>query len=413
MSKLKTFGIVSLLLLLLASIGIISWYVYIKFGAEKVIVADTYYVGLQTVADGTETKHFVEVNYLSNDSGNGISLFEIKFNYLMDENQNELFSQGLQYTEEKSVAFIDHARLTKTVYSHKNFFGWETVKYHFIDTRPCEYSVQRYNYMSYDDYKTTLISTNPINNDSFFRIQIGDKLYGMKFKGEVPIMADYVEFNQGFGHTHSYKAFVNYDVDYFAASLFDSVQSLENGTKSACVFEFGDLFDYYEYDEDLKRYSSEPVVKEQAELIATDIKSYYSILVNKNKSGAKQASDSLFNSINGSPTFNLVDIETEDYFYGKTTLTLDNAVDSAELAYVKISDKYVALKIKDSFNSAYLPYVNDIELKILINLDLIKAEGLEFVGFTLDSGLQNYKIISCQTVETVNGELVYSGVAYA
>ena len=92
MKALKVTGIISLIVFLLASVGIISWFTWIKLAGDKVLVSDTYYVGLQTTTDGN-TKHFVEVNYYKNSSGDGLGLYDVKFNYLMDENNTEKLSE--------------------------------------------------------------------------------------------------------------------------------------------------------------------------------------------------------------------------------------------------------------------------------------------------------------------------------
>ena len=73
-----------------------------------------------------------------------------------------------------------------------------------------------------------------------------------------------------------------------------------------------------------------------------------------------------------------------------------------------------ALKLKEDFVDCYTQdkYKDKIYLSVLIDLDKLKASGKTFVGFTGDSGLFNFVIKSCETVETVDGELVYSEVAY-
>ena len=411
MSKLKIAGISLISLFLIFSIAVISWFTYIKLEGAEVIVSDTYYVGLQTLPDGSDTQYFVEVNYLSNETNNGVALFEVKFNYLMDENQTAFFSQGLQYTNKDEVDFTDDVKKTKEYYD-KNFWGWETIKWNYISYQVHGLGTQRYNYMSADDYATTLESTNPIDNDSFFKIKIGDDIYGMKFKGQVATMDKYKEFDAGNWTTQSYKTFTDYNVDYFVAALFNSVQSLENGTTRACVFEFGDLFDYYEYDQDLKQYKQDKVELDKAVLISRDIKSYYSILIHKDKVGATKASDSLFNCVDGTSNFNVSNANSQDYFYGRTTVHADIEEGASEFSIVELTDTKVALKLNDSFNKAYLPYAEKLELVVLINLDILTSQGLEFMGFTADCGLDKYNVVSCKTVQTIDGELVYSEVAY-
>ena len=53
-------------ILLIVCIGINVWYLYVYlYGADKVI-SNTFEVGLQKLKDGSDTKYFVEINYLSN-----------------------------------------------------------------------------------------------------------------------------------------------------------------------------------------------------------------------------------------------------------------------------------------------------------------------------------------------------------
>ena len=88
MSVAKKILIFVISLLLSVCVGINVWYLYIYlYGMDKV-VSSTFEVGLQTLADDSETRYFIEVNYLSNEDGNGVELFEIKFNYMFDEDQN-------------------------------------------------------------------------------------------------------------------------------------------------------------------------------------------------------------------------------------------------------------------------------------------------------------------------------------
>ena len=409
MKALKITGIVSLIVFLLASVGIISWFTWIKLAGDKVLISDTYYVGLQTTTDGN-TKHFVEVNYYKNSSGDGLGLYDVKFNYLMDENQTDFFSQGLQYVDNKKVGLeVDVVRRLEEF--DENFWGWEWNKYAYVTQTFKSLTTRRYNYMSSDDYVSTSISTNPLDNNSLFKIQIGDELYGMKFKGEVE-QHGYVEFDDGAWNTSYYRTVTNYDVDFFASKVFEGIQTLKSGTSHTVVFEFGDLFDYYEFDEEENQFKKDKVILDKAKLIEHEIKSYYSVLVNIHDSGVKRANESLFNCVDGSPSFNMTDVVSEDYFYGRTLISVDNAEGEAELTYVKVADNKAAIKLSNAFNNAYLPYAEKIELNILINLDLIIADGLEFVGFTADSGLSNYVVKNCQTVETIDGELVYSEVAY-
>ena len=99
MSVRKKILIISLTILLLICAFINIWYLYIRmFGVQKV-VSSTFEVGLQSLKneENPDTKYFIEINYLSNQAQNGDEVFEIKFNYMLDENQSAFYSQGLQF----------------------------------------------------------------------------------------------------------------------------------------------------------------------------------------------------------------------------------------------------------------------------------------------------------------------------
>ena len=407
MSKIKGIGIGFLITLLVACLGIDVWYLYVKKFGPKKKVSHTYEVGLQTTTDGTE-KYFAEVNYFANETGDGVELFEIKFNYLLDENKEKFFSQGLQYVNSNNSIEFNEAVDKQQVSYKQNVFGWETFKYDCIYTFELSSGTNRHNYMSYDDYKNTLKSTNPIGDETFFKIDINGKIYGMQFRGNVAQMDSYQKYDAGYWNTGSYKDFVRYDVDYLAGLIFNGLSSLKAGTSSACVFEFGNLFDYYEYNETEQAYLDKKIDLDKATIVSEDIKSYYSILVNKYSNGAKKSSESLFNCIDGNSGFNLTDIESEDYFYGRTGITANNYA----FKKVVITDNSVALKLKNEFVKTFEKYDELVQLQVLIDLDELKSMGFEFVGFTADSGLDKFEIISCQTVETVDGQLVYTEVSY-
>lgn len=396
------------------------WYFYLLSKKDNHIVSYTFEIGTQTLSDGSSSKYFIEVEYFSNEDNSGREEFGIKFNYMLDENQTAFYSQGLQYVanENKSLSFVvgNNSRYNISQ-SYTNFFGWHYDYYDVyksvrlgseITFKP-SFNVtkcgERYNYMSSDDYKTTVLSTNPISNDTMFKIQIGENLYGMKFKGAV----------NGSGFTQTYSKWMNteyeqywdlYDVDYFAAKVFSSVKSLKNGTQRALTFEFGDLFDYFEYNPETKKYDKK-VDAAKSDTLITDVKSYYSILLNKSASGVQRANDSMFNMVESNSGFSISKaIPTDDYFVGRSVIdcTLEN------FTKVKITDTDIALKLKDSFIKDFELYNEKVRLNILIDLDELKNEN--FLGFTKDSGLNKFVIQNCRTKQTINGQIVYKVVAY-
>lgn len=408
MSVAKKIWISSLVIVFVICLAINIWYFNLKFFGKQKLISTTYEVGLQTLkdAEGT-TKYFVEVNSMAD-------MFEIKFNYMLDENQTAFYSQGLQFMKGSNGKInFNFARVSKDQQWLKSS-GWGLWKKDYYN-RYLDgylYSGFDYNYMSNDDYETCLNSTNPIGENSFFKIQIGKKLYGMKFKGhagfnEMAYAGNFfVDWRLVEQRAYYY---YSYDFIYFAQKLYNSIQSLPNGSNNAYVFEFADLFTYYEYDEASQSYSTEPVSAEYISILEKDVKSYYSILVTKTENKVTKANDSLFNCVAGNSGWtNGEDVTEEDYFIGRTTI--DTTIYNFD--FVLVGGNSYALKLNDKFISKWLADSDVIVLDVLIDLDFFTENNYEFVGFTNDSNLDKFKILRCRTVQTVNEELVYQEVSY-
>ena len=104
------------------------------------------------------------------------------------------------------------------------------------------------------------------------------------------------------------------------------------------------------------------------------------------------------------------DYDSEDYFIGKTMIVCTYSY----FDFVQISENNYAFKLKQSFiDYLNLPQnKNKIVLKIEINLDDLNNLGYIFVGFTEDSGLSNFEILECYTLETIDNELIKTVVDY-
>lgn len=397
----------SLIFVLCAAIDI--WYLVILKEKDNHILSYTFEVGKQTLADGSSSKYFVEVEYNSNEDGSGLEEFGIKFNYMLDENQTAFFSQALQYvaSEGNSIVFKTRRNTHTTQYAERKFL-WhcDYVKRVYEALTFEDEGITRYNYMSDDDYKTPKLSTNPINANTGFKIQIGDELFIMKFKGEVARTEnpEYKQYNAFYStKTTEYD---DYNVEYFAASLFNTVKKMKNGTNSVHAFEFGDLFDYFELNPETGKYDRE-VDPDKFKALTMDVKSYYSIFIHKSSQGVKNAGDSMFNAVSGNSGYTTGETSnTQGYFIGRSIVdvTLDNFI------RVKIDENNVALKLKSSFMENFEKYSERIKLDILIDLD--KLGKLNFVGFTKDSGLNKFNILQCRVKKTTGDNVSYEVVAY-
>lgn len=395
-------------------VGICSWYAYIQFFYPEKIITNTYEVGLQETTSG-EARPFIEVQYFTNENKNGLETFEIKFNYLLDENQEEFFSQGLQFVADSINTNINFEYLVDSSQTQGELMGgsagWYTGsrQYAYFGSYRTAEGSSIFNYMSQDDYENTSISTNPLSTDSAFRIQLGEDLFLMKFKGaeieknelsfQSSEKADY-KFFLIFGYDIINNYYTYADPYFFSYLIFNSMDSVANGTNHNMIFEFGDLFNYYLYDENSNSYSNTEY--ENMDSVLQQMQSYYSIKITKSADGLRDSDESLFKTVKGNSGFNLNgDYSSGDYFTGESIFTAD----IYDFDFVKLLNDSYVLKFKNSFIETYKNFKN-MKLNIEINLDILKNLNIQFAGFADDSGVENFKINKIYTLETVDGQLI-------
>ena len=414
----KKLGIILGILLLIVCIGVDSWYLWLKYSAPERIVSTTFEGGMLTTADGT-SKHIFEIEYYRNDDNSGVEMFGLKSNYFLDENKTNTYSQGIQYLPSGSS---NHLKFDNYLsYSVTNTGGWQNLtEYHYdfhikniesqvyseLELREkslglriydktlqiLDYDladVSEYNYSSIDNYETLIESANPLSVDTMLKIELGGEIYGMKFKGsDTPISEDLFMFSVFNSYTkwlanyYEYSHYYNtYNFNYFMELLYKSVKtSVKAGTNSTVIFEFGDMFDYYKYDAENQRYEEQRV--EDTTKLVNDFKSYYGIKVTVHAEGASKATDSMFNAMYGSSTYNTsLDFDTEEYFVGKTVIKCTED----DFDFVPTNDYgHIQLKLKQEFVDFYSQY-NNIVLDIEIDLDFMSSQGYTIDGFIENS----------------------------
>lgn len=420
MNKKKIVVSIFVTLLLLVMVGINGWWFYIKlYGPDKVI-SITHEIGLQSITnkDGEEEyKYFIELNYFSNKNGDGVELFEIKYNYILDQNKTAFYSQGFQYVVNSgnNIDFVykeDLLCATQSI-SELETAGWffgEGHKAHFGSFIPTE-STSVYNYASGDDYETTTLSTNPINLDTTFKIELGEDLFEMKFKNRNTQLDNgnlvykgnrYYNYRFAYGWYETPYYYTYYDHNYFSKLLYENVvKALPAGLNHAVVFEFGDLFDYYKLENG--QYVNTSTV--ETEKIKNDMKSYYAIKVFVFDGGAKSASDSIFNMLNGSPYYNSSSTIIEDYVLGRTY----KRITEKDFDIVVIEQGYCLLKLKEDFVKFYSKF-DTIVYNVIIDLDTFQE--IEIFGFTKDNGLSRFNINKCILIQTIDGNRDQREVSY-
>ena len=423
----KKISITTLAITCCVCLGLIAWYVFVLVFAPAKIVSQTFEVGKQRVIDkngNVNAKNFIEVNLYNN-------VFEIKFNYMLDEKQESFYSQGLQYVLKDTAKDFKFSGSYQTTLD-KNYgsyyrtnSSWPIYDYtrnnNIVLTDIRFDNLDKFNYMSGNDYETPLFSSNPIDLDTMFKIQLGDELYGMKFKGADSIGEEDFKINteKGLVDTKAYLGWANHyydvnnyfkasDVDLFAEIVYGAVCGVASGTNTSLVFEFGDLFNYYQYDEEKKQYVENKVTTDVYAKITADVKNYYAVSVTKYDEDMDSSSDSMFNMFKGKANYNTEE-NIDDYFLGRTLAFATNK----DFEFIETNDSMVFdFKLRDSFIEYYSNFTK-LELFVQIDLDSLKELGITFNGFiegTFDEFKNIYKIV---TIETIDGVLVEKGVAYA
>ena len=404
--------IFTILCVVCVSIDIWCLVVY-QFGEEKV-VSNTVELDLQETADGDEKKAFMEINYFKNSNKNGLELFEIKYNYFMDETLNEIVSVGSQYvadTKEDKLAW-NYTNMVDYHITAKERFGILNIGLRYVYDTYFAYELvgnsSYYEYQSPNDFEFSIGNDiNPMNDASMFKITIGDEIYGMKFKQDFTVPDYFIgtasletAFTQDINHCYPY---INHN--FMAYKICESLRKAIVVGNSYQVLQFGDFFDYYKYDG--KVYS--PISDIDNSKITTEFNNFYVVKINISNDGARVATDSLFNQVQGNASFNLTGGHVyENYYYGRNVITLT----ASDFNYILVEDKFYKLALSDKFKKAYEEYANGIVLDITIDLDKLSAHDIEFAGFE-NGTFGEFDIYRCVTTQLVDGESVETEVLYA
>lgn len=390
----KVFIIIGTILCLFC-VALDVWCVVVYTFAKQKEVSNTIEVDILETSNGKERQPFIELNYYSNKNKNGLELFEVKYNFFMDENQTKIVSLGSQYVANSvndTLTWGSSMRgyhITKD--EHYGFLNMgHRIVYDVFFDKYLTGNNSYYEYQSSNDYQTVIGNqVNSITKTSRFKVTVGDQMVQMGLKFDTADEDFYlgtVEMTslatEDINHRYQY-----IDQHLFAHDLLESVRDASLGSNVYEIAKFSNYFDYYLYDG--KTYNK--IENTQNSKIRTDFESYFVIKVNKYEDGARLATDSIFNVIKGDATFNLDgEYKQEGYYYGRSVINVE--LSAFDLKQVD-ENKYI-LVLKDTFIESYKPYTESIVLYIDINIET----NFEIVGF--GDSLKDFKIYKC----TVNGE---------
>lgn len=429
MSLFKKIMLVLVSLVCTICLGLDIWYgVILATGKEK-IISQTFILGEQTVSrideNGnsiSENEPFCEVNIFDD-------VYEIKLNYLLDENKEYFYSQGLQFIANDGSDTIDFDSKTfskvvknertnsKLNFKLSTFFVRNSEFNRLLtDVNYENLTIKNYGHDTISDTNYTSIS--PITSkDYFFKLDIDGKTYGMKFKNEdikfdekshlfvgttsdMPTMAGvYTEYA-------IYKEYRTADVYFFAEEIYKSIieSDVKLGETLGSYTELPNIFNFYEYKDG--QYSETTIDLDKATKLTEDIKTYCGIKINRHEGKMTNASQSLFNMKDGNANFALEGSIPTNYFTGTTLLSV--TVNDFDWVSTENANEY-KFKLSNDFKKIY-GSDNSKKLKLYVNIDLdiLNDYGITFAGFE-ENAFENFSIYKAVTSQ--NG--IITEVEYA
>lgn len=506
-SNLTSLKNIILSVIFILAVALDCWGVYIRMYGKDKVQSYIFKVGSQkasaidpvTGEETTEERWFCEVNIYDN-------CYEILFNYFIDDTHSEFYSQGLQFYLPDAYKTTDFSYYLNKNYEYTgvpvgpqhtkkpvttpnkrelNFYfdkqnknpikingvnkvvtdvkkdkflgvtiGKETTNtsyFYNILSNKDYLRLDVSNFASANNYEDTIYSANPLNENSFFRIQLNEdgetKPFLMKMKGS---NYEYLSSKENFFLTENcelinedanfLKTYFTYDYEnvsyyrncdpyYLAEVIYNSCESLDYSSDGIVInFEFGDLFDYY--------YDTKEIINDQNinNKVKNYITNYYQIKVNKFKGNMTSASQSLFKTFNGSHNYNeelAGDAEDSevftDYHHGRSILELNEDYFDVKLESIINGDFIINggtnnviqsgsvnykiyLELKEDFKKIYSS-ANGYRLRIRISLDEIMFENATFAGF-VDGTFDGYTVYKITTYSVASGELFEEDITW-
>lgn len=343
-----------------------------------------------------ESRKFIEVNYYSNDKGNGFELQEMKLNYFMDPTLNSVAyrSTGMQYLgnytgslwsgkyttyEGKSIVEksgdIYYGRDSGTVNSVNNYVN--TDFYYYDSTNGIQFDGITNN--------NGAVATQ-LKRDTSLIVSIGNKPFLIKLN-------KYTDQKVGEARKYfvvNWKSGDIYNRFYYTyCSLFEACMKAVR-TNSAkygdwyVTLNVSDMFTVYEYDEVSKKFKDDDITDE--------IFTYVVMKFHYNENGARNSTQSMFGIIEDNPSY---DVEQDDidtsYWQERMVYTLTDK--NFDLRYSDVYGGYfVSLNIDTKALFEEMPRV-----KANVKIDTLfgdkKIVGIDYNGF------ENFEIDTL----TING----------
>ncbi len=320
---------------------------YLTFGKNKVptSVTSTYTTLVNDPQTG-ETLPFIEVNYYSNQSGNGYEVVDLCFNAYSGPSKQAIYSRGFQLvtTEGKSKLY-QYGRNQGVSFESGHEYKWGDPMYTDIDGTT---------------YVVKLDGTYKITTKRFnFAKAVGHTFAGL-FTGY-----NYEEKAYTFD-TKEYQ----YTFEDLCKKFASILRSCSNGTGDGIIpiIDMGDFLHVYAVDENGNA-SNVP-------LGGDFINSYFTVSTHYDQRGMVHAKQSIFKSVAYDSQFNISGVSDDaEYWQSKSVIELTEK--DFEESYLKTEDGYLyglsIAKIKE------LKSFDDVEINILFDISKIKDKKV--LGF--------------------------------
>ena len=366
--------VITMSILFIICAGLLVWLMYYYLFLNGQITISTAYLDKASYSD--ETNFFMEINYYSNEKGNGEEVFEIKLNYYTDTRIPEIeedgqygtkymystgaqFIGGVEYSWNKGVSFLN-------LFSGKQDHKYTLLDGYYYDTEMGGTSF------------TSLKNEKLVDQDKWIYDINGELCLIQPIK----LNHDVVDYwDLWVAHV------TNRDISYFILQIYNTVKSLDEG-ENIFALNLSEYF-FVTLQNENGSFDSEPT---------DDVNYLYSnIKVNVNSNGMISSDQSIFGIVEENSNWSLYGENSENYWQVKVEQNL-----TANDFNVIFKDGAYYLKMKTECEE-YLKTFNYLNLIITLDLDNIQVATVNVDVLGFDESLYNafdvYKLILNSTTE--------------
>lgn len=312
-----------------------------------------------------EDRKLFNINYYSNDKGNGEELQELRLDYFTDT------SLSVASCRETGMQYLGNYENLKT-----NWFSSSSVD--SADKQAGEYVSEAFTYydaydgISYEGGKVA----KQLNRDAKLIIKIDNKPYLLQLTGHKDIYKTIIIINQLVA-----KLYYTYENVFL-----DCINAVKTNSKG-----YGDFY----ITLDLSNYFTVYAFNEQGQAIedniTTDIFTYAVCKVHYDENGMKNATQSMFGQINGDKNYGKQSEVNTEYWQSRMVYTIDESM----LAY-RFSEQnngyyaYASEDLKELFAS--MPR-SEVNIEININSAWLSSKNYNLIGLDY-SAFENMNVNS-------------------